>query len=102
MTVCTSTMKYNLQNILTVIILIVGSEQLLGRQHLNVLSLPSNSLNICPLCLYTVMLAGLLETIQWRGSLILLVLQLTGCPLELIHSPPDKMELDYTHWKCDI
>ena len=44
--------------------LVVGSEQLLGRQHLNVLSLPSNSLNICPLCLYTVMLAGLLETIQ--------------------------------------
>ena len=90
-------MRYNLLNILTVMTLVVGSEQEVGRQHLNVLSLPSNSFNICPLGLYTVMLAGLLETIQRRGSLILLVLQLTGCPLGLIHCPPDKVELGNKH-----
>ena len=46
--------------------LVVGSEQLLGRQHLNVLllSCESNSQNSCPLGLYTLMLAGLLETMQ--------------------------------------
>ena len=92
-------MKYNLLNILTVMMLVVGSEQLLGRQHLNVflLSFLSNSLNICPLGLYTMMLAGSLKRIQRRGSLTLLVLQLTGCPLGLIHSPLDKVELGNTH-----
>ena len=92
-------MRYNLLNILTVMMLVVGSEQLLGRQHLNVLLLSSesNSRNSCPLGLYTLMLAGLLETIQRRGSLILLLLQLTGCPLGLIHCPPDKVEFGNTH-----
>ena len=32
-------MRYNLLNILTVMMLVVGWEQLLGRQHLNVLLL---------------------------------------------------------------
>ena len=63
--------------------LVVGSEQLISRQHLNSFSLSSElySLNVCPLGLYTVMLAGLLDSIQWKGSLLLLLLQLTGCPL---------------------
>ena len=56
--------------------LVVGSEQLLGRQYLNslLLSFDLYSLNVCPLGLYTVMLAGLLETLQLRGSLLLLLL----------------------------
>ena len=42
-------MRYNLLNILTVMMLVVGSEQLLGRQHLKVLlSFPSPSLNVIP------------------------------------------------------
>ena len=44
--------------------LVVGSEQLVGRQHTNILLLSFllNLLNFCSLGLYTVMLAGLLET----------------------------------------
>ena len=54
MTMCTSTMNYNLLNILTVMMLVEGTK-LLDRQHLNVLSSESNSQNSSPLGLYTVM-----------------------------------------------
>ena len=62
--------------------LVVGSEQLLGRQHLNSLPTIWESGKYCPLGLYTVMSAGLSDPIQRRGSLLLLALQLTDCPLE--------------------
>ena len=81
-------MRYNLLNILTMMMLVVGSEQLLGRQHLNalLLSFPSTSLNvILPLSLYRLILAGLVVLSQWRG----LVLQLREFPLGSTHSPPE-------------
>ena len=77
--------------------LVVGSEKLLGRQHLNSLPPKSDSLNVSPLGLYTVMLDGVLDLIQQRGLLLVLDSQLTGCPLGLTHSPPDKVELGNTH-----
>ena len=43
------------------------------------------------------MLAGVLDLIQRRGLVLLLDPQLTGCPLGLTHSPPDKAELCNTH-----
>ena len=79
--------------------LVVRLEQLLGRQHLNSLPPIWDSGKSCPSGLYTVMLAGLLDSIQRRGSLLLLLLQLTGCPLGLTHSPPDKVESGNTHWR---
>ena len=47
MRVCTSTMRYNLLNIWTVMMLVVGSEQLLGRQHLSTLPPIWDSWNAC-------------------------------------------------------
>ena len=91
-------MRYNLLNILTVMMLVVGSEQLLGRQHLNVLllSFPSASLNVLsPLGLYRLILAGLVVLSQWRGS----VLQLRALPLGSTHSPPDKVVLGNVHFR---
>ena len=91
-------MRYNLLNILTVMMLVVGSEQLLGRQHLNVLllSFPSASLNVIPpLGLYRLILAGLVVLSQRRG----LVLQLRGFPLVSTHSPPDKVVLGNAHFR---
>ena len=88
-------MRYNLLNILTVMMLVVGSEQLLGRQHLNVLllSLPlASSKVIPPLSLYRLILAGLVVLLQWRGLLLHL-------PLRSTHSPPDKVVLGNAHFR---
>ena len=74
-------MRYNLLNILTVMMLVVGSEQLLGRQHLNILLLSylSTSLNVIPpLGLYRLILAGLAVVSHLRRTLLLLMSQLTG------------------------
>ena len=64
--------------------LVVGSEQLLGRQHLNSLSSSPElySLNFGPLCLYTVII---IENTAEKIT-ITIVVQLTGCPLGLTHS----------------
>ena len=60
-------------------ILVLESEQLVGRQHLYMLSYGSSSLNpIFHLGLYRLILAGVLVMYQYRGS----VLELTDCPLE--------------------
>ena len=65
--------------------LVVGSEQLLGRQHLNVLLLSSSSASLKlrpPLGLYRLILAGLVVVSHFKTTLLLLLLQLTGCLLD--------------------
>ena len=65
-------------NIFSMIILVLETEQLVGRQHLYMLSYGSSSLNATfHLGLYRLILTGVLVMYQWRGP----VLQLTGCPL---------------------
>ena len=69
--------------------LVLGSEQLVGRQHLYQ---PSSDDAIFP-SLYRLILAGEDATLQRRG----LVLQLTDDLLGATHSPPSRVELGNTH-----
>ena len=69
--------------------LVLGSEQLVGRQHLYQ---PSSDDAILP-SLYRLILAGEDTTLQRRG----LVLQLTDDPLGATHSPPLRVEPGNTH-----
>ena len=84
-------------NILTVMMLVVELEQLLGRQHLNVLLLIFLKASSNPPPLYRLILAGLSVVSHFRRTLLLLMLQLTGCPLGSIHCPPDNVEFGSTH-----
>ena len=52
-------------------ILVLESEQLVGRQHLYMLSYRSSSLNaLFHLGLYRLILVGVLAMYQWRGSVL--------------------------------
>ena len=80
--------------------LVVGSEQLLGRQHTNILLLSFLLNKFINFLFFRSVYSNVTRIIRdntVKRFLILLLFQLTGCPSGLTHSPPDKMELGNTH-----
>ena len=71
--------------------LVLGSEQLVGRQHLYQ---PSSDDEVAP-TLYRLIVAGEDTSLQRIGLVVLL--QSTDDPLGAIHSPPFKVEPGNTH-----
>lgn len=75
---------------------VLGSEQLVGKQHLYQ---PSSDAGMySPVGMKRPRLAGEMTTLQRRGS----VLQSTDDPLGVTHSPPFRVELADAHLSTEL